>query len=79
MQQEIFFSLAGMKIQKMNMHVSKKRKFEEKVIKKGEQFLNIYRPVNEWHAIELTRAHTHQHQYLFMQATIALAKLYMMS
>ena len=46
MQQEIFFSLAGMKIQKMNMHISKKkRKFEEKVIKKDEQFLNIYRPV----------------------------------
>ena len=79
MQQEIFSSLTGMKIQKMNMHISKKRKFEEKVIKKGEQFLNIYRPVNEWHVIELARAHTHQHQYLFTQATIALAKLYMMS
>ena len=60
-------------------HIKKKRKFEEKVIKKGEQFLNIYRPVNEWHAIELAGAHTHQHQYLFMQATIALAKLYMMT
>ena len=26
-------------------HIKKKRKFEEKVIKKDEQFLNIYRPV----------------------------------
>ena len=60
-------------------HIKKKRKFEEKVIKKGEQFLNIYRPVNEWHAIELAQAHTHQHQYLFMQATTALAKLYMIN
>ena len=48
---------------------------KEKVIKNGEQFFNIYRPVNEWCAMKFAWAHTHQ--YLFRQATIALAKLYM--
>ena len=33
MQQEILFSLAEMKTQKMNMQESKERKFEEKVIR----------------------------------------------
>ena len=46
------------KYKKWTCTYQKKRKFEEKVIKKGEQFLNIYRPVNEWHAIELAGAHT---------------------
>ena len=35
MQQEIFFSLSGMKTQKMNTQESQERKFEEKVRKKG--------------------------------------------
>ena len=35
MQQEIFFSLSGMKIQKMNTQESKETKFEEQVRKKG--------------------------------------------
>ena len=38
MQQKIFFSLSQIKIQKMNTQESKKRKFEEKVREKGEQF-----------------------------------------
>ena len=35
MQQEIFFSLAEMEIQKINSKESKERKFEEKVREKG--------------------------------------------
>ena len=42
MQQEMFFSLSGMKLQKMNTQGSQERKFEEKVRKKGEQFYNVY-------------------------------------
>ena len=38
----MFFSLSGMKLQKMNTQGSQERKFEEKVRKKGEQFYNIY-------------------------------------
>ena len=42
MQQEIFFSLSGMKTQKMNTQESQESKFEETVRKRREQADNIF-------------------------------------
>ena len=39
--------------------------------------VGVSRPVNEWHAIILACANTHQ--YLFRHAIVTCAKLYMMS